>query len=124
MSNQSKCNTFAKSTMKASKSLFFILFLLIGLFYSSCQRPITGEGELIKESRAIKSFNNLVLNIPAHVSILVTDSNSLAIVAQENIVENIDIKSKKKVELREEGCSKFCNVAISFAEPATLKKKH
>ncbi len=81
--------------MKASKSLFFILFLLIGLFYSSCQRPITGEGELIKESRAIKSFNNLVLNIPAHVSILVTDSNSLAIVAQENIVENIDIKSKK-----------------------------
>jgi Putative auto-transporter adhesin, head GIN domain len=80
--------------MKASKSLFLKLILFIGLFHSSCQRPLTGEGELIKESRSIKSFNNLVLNIPAHVSILVTDSNSLTIVAQENIVENIDIKRK------------------------------
>ena len=80
--------------MKASKSLFLKLFLLIGLFHSSCQRPITGEGELIKESRNIKSFNNLILNIPAHVSIVVTDSNSLTLVAQENIVENIDIKRK------------------------------
>ncbi len=80
--------------MKASKSLFLKLFLLLGLFHSSCQRPITGEGELIKESRNIKSFNNLVLNIPAHVSIVVTDSNSLTLVAQENIVENIDIKRK------------------------------
>lgn len=80
--------------MKTSKSLFLKLFLLIGLFHSSCQRPITGEGELIKESRNIKSFNNLILNIPAHVSIVVTDSNSLTLVAQENIVENIDIKRK------------------------------
>ena len=72
--------------MKTSKSLFLKLFLLIGLFHSSCQRPITGEGELIKESRNIKSFNNLILNIPAHVSIVVTDSNSLTLVAQENIV--------------------------------------
>ncbi len=80
--------------MKASKSQFLKLFLLVGLFHSSCQRPLTGEGELIKEFRSIKSFKNLVLNIPAHVSILVTDSNSLTIVAQENIVENIEIKRK------------------------------
>jgi hypothetical protein len=80
--------------MKTSNSLLIKLFLLIGLFHSSCQRPLTGEGELIKESRSIKSFKNLVLNIPAHVSILVTDSSSLTIVAQENIIENIELKRK------------------------------
>ncbi|MBK7681205.1 MAG: DUF2807 domain-containing protein [Bacteroidia bacterium] len=82
--------------MKASKNLFLTLFLFIGLFHSSCQRPLTGEGELIKESRSIKSFNNLVLNIPAHVTMVVTDSNSLTIVAQENIAENIELKSKNQ----------------------------
>lgn len=66
----------------------------MGLLQTGCRRPIKGEGELIKESRVIESFSKLSLNIPAHVSILVTDSNSAVIVAQENIVEHIELKIK------------------------------
>ena len=80
--------------MKSTQSLFLKLFLFIGLFHCSCKRPISGEGELIKESRKITNFNNIVLNISAHVTILVADTNSLTLVSQENIVENIEIKNK------------------------------
>lgn len=80
--------------MKATQHILFSLIFCMGLLQTGCKRPIIGEGELIKESMGIESFYKLSLNIPAHVSILVSDSNSAVIVAQENIVEHIELKVK------------------------------
>ncbi|MBK7964722.1 MAG: DUF2807 domain-containing protein [Bacteroidetes bacterium] len=82
--------------MKANQLILLFLFFCLGLLQTSCRRPITGEGELIKKSREIENFSKLSLNIPAHVSILISDSNSAIIVGQENIIENIEFKVKNK----------------------------
>lgn len=82
--------------MKANQLKLLSLIFFMGFLQTGCKRPIIGEGELIKESKDIEGFSKLSLNIPAHVSILVSDSNSAVIVAQENIVESIELKAKNR----------------------------
>lgn len=82
--------------MKTTQHLLFSFIFSLGLLQMGCKQPIIGEGELIKESRIIKGFSKLSLNISAHVSIIVADTNSAVIVAQSNIVENIEFKLKNK----------------------------
>jgi carbon monoxide dehydrogenase subunit G len=78
-----------------TKSLILTSLLIgLGFLQMGCRRPITGEGELIKETREIESFSKLSLNVAANVSLLVTDSNSATIVAQENILEHIKFITK------------------------------
>jgi hypothetical protein len=80
--------------MKANQLILLSLFVCIVFLQTGCRRPISGEGELIKESKDLEEFSKLSLNIPAHVSILVAESNSAVIVAQENIVEHVEFKVK------------------------------
>ena len=82
------------SNMKRTRYTSLLGLALIYLLSSSCNSTVIGEGELRKESRKIGSFNKLALNINAHVSIIIADSNSIVLVAQANILENIELKSK------------------------------
>ncbi len=82
--------------MKAVQHIALFIIICLGILQTGCQSPIIGEGALIKAPRTIGSFSKISLNLAAHVSIIVTDSNSAVIVGQENIVENIEFKINSK----------------------------
>ncbi len=70
------------------------LFLFLVLLLSACKPPVKGEGPLVKQSREVPSFIKTELNIPARVSVIITDSTSLVVVAQANLQEYIHTKTK------------------------------
>lgn len=74
--------------MKIALHLYFLSIL--SLLISSCSAPcIEGEGETIKEKRALLAYDELELNISAELEILYSPANtmsSIVIDAQENLM--------------------------------------
>lgn len=75
--------------MKTLHPFFYPILISFGLLHGACNSPIVGEGEIKKESRNIESFNRIVLNTSLHVTVIVSGRNSLEIVGQQNIIDNI-----------------------------------
>ncbi|CAN5445847.1 head GIN domain-containing protein [soil metagenome] len=73
---------------------FYLPILLIGitsLFLSSCSKTIDGEGEVIQQTRSLKSFTDLTLDISANITVVISDSVSCVISAQSNIADIIEM---------------------------------
>jgi len=80
--------------MKALYSLlttFAICFLL-----ASCQPEIEGQGTINLHDVSIENFENLYLEIPAHVIIEDNDSATCTIACQDNIFNEINVHTKNK----------------------------
>ena len=55
----------------------------------SCQSTLEGEGPVKKEIRPLSPFRRLELEMPAEVSYIVSDSNSVEVIAQSNLLPHI-----------------------------------
>ncbi len=93
-----------------------LCFLLVSIFYG-CFNSIEGSGPIITKSRDVGQFTNLTLDIPAKVTLVISDSAGCVIVAQQNIIDNIETKRngdnlriKSKNNFR---CDKQVEITIS-----------
>lgn len=76
---------------KGHLSLPAILSLLIALFsFSACFDTIDGVGPVEVTNRPLSSFNELVVEVPANVTIVISDSVQCVISAQKNIADVIE----------------------------------
>jgi predicted small secreted protein len=75
---------------KGNQSIPAILVLLIAIFsFSACFNTIDGIGPVEVTNRQISSFNELVVEVPANVTIVISDSIQCVISAQKNIADAI-----------------------------------
>lgn len=72
----------------------FLLLISFCLLFTSCKRSITGEGALVKQNRTDIAFDKIELDIPAKVTVIIADSTSIVVVAQQNLQEYIVTKSE------------------------------
>jgi hypothetical protein len=63
---------------------------------ASCQSAIEGEGKINLHISKIENFENIYLEIPAHVVIEHSDSATCTIACQDNIFNEINIHSDSK----------------------------
>lgn len=68
-----------------------LLALCACFILPGCRPAVQGEGPLSRKSVPIDAFSKLELSMPAHVTLIVSDSLSLTIVAQENLMEYIEV---------------------------------
>jgi hypothetical protein len=80
--------------MKALNSLLAIIAICCLL--ASCQSAIEGEGKINLHNAKIENFENIYLEIPAHVIIEESDSITCAIACQDNIFNEINVHSESK----------------------------
>jgi hypothetical protein len=80
--------------MKAQNSLLAII--VICCLLTSCQSAIEGEGKIKLHNAKIENFENIYLEIPAHVIIEESDSITCAIACQDNIFNEINVHSESK----------------------------
>lgn len=79
------------------KALYSILAITVVCFLiSSCQSEIEGIGPINLHSVKIENFENLYLEIPAHVVIEESDSASCTVACQDNIFKEIIAHSDNK----------------------------
>jgi hypothetical protein len=79
------------------KALYSILAsFAICILLTSCQSEIEGEGTINLHDVKIQNFENLYLEIPAHVIIEDSDSTTCAIACQDNIFNEINVHNKNK----------------------------
>ena len=68
----------------------YLVVLLTVLFsMNSCWLSITGTGPVATKSRPVGNFHELTVDIPATITLVMSDSSGCVITAQENIIENI-----------------------------------
>ena len=77
--------------MKALNSL--LATIAICCLLTSCQSEIEGEGKINLHSAKIENFENVYLEIPAHVIIEENDSTTCTIACQDNIFNEINIQT-------------------------------
>jgi predicted small secreted protein len=76
---------------KGNQSIPAILVLLLAIFsFSACFNTIDGVGPVESTNRTISSFNELVVEVPANVTIVISDSVQCVISAQKNIADVIE----------------------------------
>jgi len=80
--------------MKGLNSL--LATIAICCLLTSCQSEIEGEGKINLHSAKIENFDNLYLEIPAHVIIEESDSSTCTIACQDNIYSEIEIRCENK----------------------------
>jgi hypothetical protein len=68
--------------MKTAKYLFIALSVLV--FFNSCQK-IKGKGDVVSETRSVSGFSEIDLGMSATVYLTNGDTNSLQVLAQENL---------------------------------------
>ena len=79
------------------KALYSILATTIFCFLiTSCTRGLEGEGVINLHDAKIENFDNLYLEIPAHVIIEESDSSTCTIACQDNIFSEIEIRCENK----------------------------
>ena len=66
----------------------FVILLLI-FFVSACMPSVSGEGDLVKQSREVEGFQKIELNLTARVTVIIADTTSVVVVAQPNLQEYI-----------------------------------
>jgi len=96
-----------------------ILFFLLTSLILSCLGSIDGKGPIISESREIGQFTEITLDIPANITLVISDSAGCVMSAQKNIIDNIEIKRNGN-KLRIKSKSNYrCNkpVEITIATP-------
>ncbi|MBK9320671.1 MAG: DUF2807 domain-containing protein [Bacteroidetes bacterium] len=71
----------------------FVILLLI-FFVSACMPSVSGEGDLVKQSREVEGFQKIELNLTARVTVIIADTTSVVVVAQPNLQEYIDTKNE------------------------------
>ncbi len=110
--------TFFRNTLS-------LLLLVWTLTFTSCMFSVNGTGPVITKARAINSFDMITVDIPANVTIVMSDSTGFAITAQENIIENIrSEESGNKLELtskRNYRTSKPVEIVISTNQLKSIK---
>lgn len=74
--------------MKKCSILVGVLFTLF--FASSCKKKITGDGPTVTQTRAVKDFTRVSLNIPATMYVTQDPGFELRIEAQQNILDIIE----------------------------------
>jgi hypothetical protein len=72
--------------MKTAKYLFIALSVLV--FFNSCQK-IKGKGDVVSETRSVSGFSEIDLGMSATVYLTNGDTNSLQVLAQENLLPYI-----------------------------------
>jgi hypothetical protein len=77
--------------MKVLNSLLAII--VICCLLTSCQSAIDGEGKINLHNAKIENFENIYLEIPAHVIIEESDSITCAIACQDNIFNEINVQT-------------------------------
>lgn len=80
--------------MKSNLSKIILVFVVV-LLGQSCVRPIIGirgEGEIISKNIDIPQITGVLLSVDAEVVIISGDNQEIVIEAQENILENIELK--------------------------------
>jgi hypothetical protein len=76
---------------KGHQSLSSIIVLLTAIFsFSACFDAIDGVGPVEVTNRQLSSFNELVVEVPANVTIVISDSVQCVISAQKNIADVIE----------------------------------
>jgi hypothetical protein len=79
------------------KALNYLLAITaICCLLTSCQSAIDGEGKINLHNAKIENFENIYLEIPAHVIIEESDSITCAIACQDNIFNEINVHSESK----------------------------
>jgi hypothetical protein len=87
------------------KRLFLAVFLILILIATSCAPCVQGEGHPVPESKKIKPFTTLILNVDADVEIGVASKPVMQLHAQKNIAEKILIQQKgDRLIIDADGC--------------------
>jgi len=106
--------------MKSNATIIGIILLFLAMSSSGCMyiTGIDGNGKVVKESREVSSFNQIRVGGAFNVVITQTNTESLVIEADENLLPIIDTKVKgntlvisTKENIRD---SKELNIYISF----------
>jgi len=91
------------------KTTPYLSLLIIILLISSCSGGIfciQGEGEKLTEERTVNVFNEIRSEINATVYIKQSDTTSVKIVAQQNILDNIKTKIvNNEIEISQKRCA-------------------
>jgi predicted small secreted protein len=79
-------------TMKKGHLPILNIFVLLAftLPFSACLNTVDGVGPVESTNRTISSFNELVVEVPANVTIVISDSVQCVISAQKNITDVIE----------------------------------
>ena len=83
----------------SKKSIFIIIISFFFIQLISCLTEIKGSGDIVQQSIPIASFTSIDLAIDANVTLVLGEQQSVEILAQQNIIENIKtrVKSNKWV---------------------------
>lgn len=77
--------------MKKTALFVFVLSLVLG--FSSCEKSIfckNGSGEVLTEERSVSNFTQIDYAIPGELIITQSDTISVTIEAQENLIPDIE----------------------------------
>lgn len=88
-----KANTTSFLIMKTFSTTLGIVSLLSLSIFSSCDDDfigLKGEGPVVEENRTAPDFDQVSLSIPARVFIEQGPKEEMRLVAQENVLENIE----------------------------------
>ncbi len=90
------------------KTTFYLPLLIIAIFMSSCTSGIfctKGEGEKFTQERTVNNFNQIRLEIDANLHVKQSDTASITIVAQENILNEIEMTVQNgEIEISYDHC--------------------
>lgn len=74
-----------------------LIFLIIPLLFISCNSSIDGEGMgNIEQEFATDVFSNLKINCNCDVTIIPSTVSKVVVESHQNLIDNLQIKSKKK----------------------------
>ncbi|MBN2074579.1 MAG: DUF2807 domain-containing protein [Dehalococcoidales bacterium] len=80
--------------MKKTLLLILVLLLVVSLPVSACTVLVKGSGELKTEEFAIDDFSAIAIDGPFLVTITCADSFSISVTADDNIMENLEVKKE------------------------------
>lgn len=75
--------------MKTAEYLLIAMF--VPVFFTSCQK-IKGKGDVVSETRSVSGYSEIALQMSADVYLTNGDTNSVEVLAQENLLPYIQTK--------------------------------
>jgi len=104
----------------------YLSLLIIIVFIGSCSGGIfciAGEGERFTEERTVEDFNAIRSEINAKVYIIQSEKNSVEIVAQQNILDNIKITvTNNEIIISQKRCANNYDSIEIFISTKSLNK--